>query len=242
MKKVSLHIIFKIVYEIIGIFDMSEKIRLLMVEDHKLLRMGLKSILEKYPLIEVVGEADTGEAAIEQTKLLKPDVILMDIGLPEMNGIQATQKIKELYPTIKIVVLTSHTDRKEVLDAITAGASAYMLKNIKTDYMIMVIQTVKEGAIWFDPGIAHIVRSKNLSAANPNISSRSAFKAEHANLTEREYEVLKLVVDGRSNADIADELKISEHTAKAHVCNIIQKLVVDDRTQAAVKAIKEGLV
>ncbi len=221
---------------------MSEKLRLLMVEDHKLLRMGLKSILEKYPLIEVVGEADTGEAAIEQTKLLKPDVILMDIGLPEMNGIEATKKIKELYPNIKIVVLTSHTDRKEVLDAIAAGASAYMLKNIKTDYMIMVVQTIKEGAIWFDPGIAHIVRSKNLSANNPKISSRSAFKAEHANLTEREYEVLKLVVDGRSNAEIADELKISDHTAKAHVCNIIQKLVVDDRTQAAVKAIKEGLV
>ncbi len=219
-----------------------EKIRLLMVEDHKLLRMGLKSILEKYPIIDVVGEADTGEAAIEQVKLLKPDVILMDIGLPEMSGIQATKKIKEMYPNIKIVVLTSHTDRKEVLDAITAGASAYMLKNIKTDYMLMVIQTVKEGAIWFDPGIAHIVRSKNLSTNNAKVSSRSAFKAEHANLTEREYEVLKLVVDGRSNAEIADELKISEHTAKAHVCNIIQKLVVDDRTQAAVKAIKDGLV
>lgn len=221
---------------------MSEKIRLLMVEDHKLLRMGLKSILEKYPLVEVVGEADTGESAIEQVRLLKPDVVLMDIGLPEMSGIQATQKIKEIYPNTKVVVLTSHTDRKEVLDAIAAGASAYMLKNIKTDYMIMVIQTVKEGAIWFDPGIAHIVRSKNLAAANPKVSSRSAFKAEHANLTEREYEVLKLVVDGRSNAEIADDLKISEHTAKAHVCNIIQKLVVDDRTQAAVKAIKEGLV
>lgn len=213
-----------------------------MVEDHKLLRMGLKSILEKYPLVEVVGEADTGESAIEQVRLLKPDVVLMDIGLPEMSGIQATQKIKEIYPNTKVVVLTSHTDRKEVLDAIAAGASAYMLKNIKTDYMIMVIQTVKEGAIWFDPGIAHIVRSKNLAAANPKVSSRSAFKAEHANLTEREYEVLKLVVDGRSNAEIADDLKISEHTAKAHVCNIIQKLVVDDRTQAAVKAIKEGLV
>ena len=221
---------------------MSEKIRLLMVEDHKLLRMGLKSILEKYPIIEVVGEADTGEAAIEQVKLLKPDVVLMDIGLPEMNGIQATKRIKEMYPNTKIVVLTSHTDRKEVLDAIMVGASAYMLKNIKTDYMIMVIQTVKEGAIWFDPGIAHIVRSKNLAAANPKLSSRSVFKAEHANLTEREYEVLKLVVDGNSNAEIADELKISEHTAKAHVCNIIQKLVVDDRTQAAVKAIKDGLV
>lgn len=221
---------------------MTEKIRLLMVEDHKLLRMGLKSILEKYPMIDVVGEADTGEVALEQVKLLKPDVVLMDIGLPEMSGIQATKKIKEMYPNIKIVMLTSHTDRKEVLDSITAGASAYMLKSIKTDYMIMVIQTVKEGAIWFDPGIAHIVRSKNLAASSPKGSSRSAFKAEHANLTEREYEVLKLVVDGRSNAEIADELKISEHTAKAHVCNIIQKLVVDDRTQAAVKAIKDGLV
>lgn len=222
---------------------MADKTRLLMVEDHKLLRMGLKSILEKYPNIEVIGEADNGEDSIELTKQLKPDVVLMDIGLPGMDGIQATKKIKEQNPNVKVIILTSHTDRKEVLQSVSVGASAYMVKDIKTEFMIMVIQSVKEGAIWFDPAIAPIIRSKNLAAQNGGkISSRSAFKAEHANLTEREYEVLKLVVEGKSNIEIADELKISEHTAKAHVCNIIQKLVVDDRTQAAVKAIKEGLV
>ncbi len=221
---------------------MEGKTKILMVEDHKLLRMGLKSILEKYPSIEVIGEAEDGEEAIEMAKRLKPDVILMDIGLPKIDGLQATKKIKESNPNIKIIILTSHTDRKDVLQAISYGASAYAVKDIKTDYLIMVINSVKEGAIWFDPAIAPIVRSKNMSDSSDKVSSRSAFKAEHANLTEREYEVLKLVVDGRSNAEIADELKISEHTAKAHVCNIIQKLVVDDRTQAAVKAIKEGLV
>ncbi len=221
---------------------MESKTRILMVEDHKLLRMGLKSILEKYPSIEVIGEAQDGEEAIELAKKLKPDVILMDIGLPKLDGLQATKKIKEFNPNIKVIILTSHTDKKDVLQALAAGASAYAVKDIKTEYLIMVIRSVKEGAIWFDPAIAPIVRSKSMYDSSDKVSSRSAFKAEHANLTEREYEVLKLVVDGKSNAEIADELKISEHTAKAHVCNIIQKLVVDDRTQAAVKAIKEGLV
>lgn len=220
---------------------MSEKIRILMVEDHKLLRMGLKSILEKYPNMIVVGEAETGKSAIEEARKLKPDVILMDIGLPDISGIEATQKIKEQLPNTKIIMLTSHSDKKEVIDSLLAGANGYMLKNIKSEYMTPIIQTIKEGAIWLDPAIANIIKDKNFFIGQ-KATSRSEFKADHANLTEREYEVLKLIVDGHSNADIASELKISEHTAKAHVCNIIQKLVVDDRTQAAVKAIKEGLV
>ena len=220
---------------------MSEKIRILMVEDHKLLRMGLKSILEKYPNMLVVGEAETGRIAIEEARRLKPDVILMDIGLPDISGIDATKKIKEFLPNTKVIMLTSHSDKREVIDSILAGANGYMLKNIKSEHMITIIQTIKEGAIWLDPSIAYVIKDKSLFVT-PKSTSRSDFKADHANLTEREYEVLKLIVDGRSNADIANELKISEHTAKAHVCNIIQKLVVDDRTQAAVKAIKEGLV
>lgn len=222
---------------------MSDKTRLFMVEDHKLLRVGLKAIFDEYENLQVVGEAEDGEEAIKLVDEVKPDVILMDIGLPKMDGIQATKIIKEKYPDMKVVVLTSHTDENEVMAAIAAGANAYAMKDIKTEYLIMVIESVKEGAIWLDPQIAPIVRAKNptlLQGAKPQ--SRASFKAEHANLTEREYEVLKLVVDGLSNNEIANDLNISEHTAKAHVCNIIQKLVVDDRTQAAVKAIKEGLV
>jgi DNA-binding NarL/FixJ family response regulator len=117
------------------------------------------------------------------------------------------------------------------------------MKDIKTEHLVSIIQTVNQGAFWLDPAIAKVViQKKSILQGNNKPYTRASFKADHANLTEREYEVLKLVVDGRSNNEIADLLKISEHTAKAHVCNIIQKLVVDDRTQAAVKAIKEGLV
>ncbi|OGI04345.1 MAG: hypothetical protein A2104_05775 [Candidatus Melainabacteria bacterium GWF2_32_7] len=220
--------------------------KLLMVEDHKLLRVGLKAIFEEYPSLEVVGEAEDGQTAIKLAKELNPDIILMDIGLPIMDGIEATRKIKDANPDVKIVILTSHSDENEVMQALAAGANAYAMKDIKTEYLIMVIESVNEGAIWLDPTVAKIVKEKNpalLHGPNGNKSqSRSDFKADHANLTEREYEVLKLVVEGKSNNEIANDLKISEHTAKAHVCNIIQKLVVDDRTQAAVKAIKEGIV
>lgn len=219
------------------------KIRLLMVEDHKLLRIGLRSIFEEYSNLLVVGEAEDGASAIKLAKELVPDVILMDIGLPIMNGIEATKKIKEFNPDIKIIVLTSHNTEDEVIQVIAAGANAFAMKDIKTEYLIMVIQSVNEGAFWLDPAIAKVILDKKpaiISSQKP--MSRASFKAEHANLTEREYEVLKLVVDGQSNNDIARTLNISEHTAKAHVCSIIQKLVVDDRTQAAVKALKEGLV
>ena len=221
---------------------MPNRIKLLMVEDHKLLRVGLKAIFDEYPNLQVIGEAEDGLTAVKLTKELKPDIILMDIGLPGIDGIEATRRIKESNPEIKIIILTSHSDENEVMQSLAAGANAYAMKDIKTEYLIMVIESVNEGAIWLDPAIAKIVREKNPSLLQGKPQSRSNFKAEHANLTEREYEVLKLVVDGKSNNEIANDLKISEHTAKAHVCNIIQKLVVDDRTQAAVKAIKEGLV
>ena len=159
----------------------------------------------------------------------------MDIGLPMLDGIQATKRIKEFDKNVKIIILTSHSDANEVNSAILAGADAYALKDIKTEYLVMVLRSVKDGAVWFDPNIAHLVKT----GSKPK---NTAFKEKHANLTEREYEVLKLIVDGKSNQEIADLLKISEHTAKAHVCNIMQKMLVDDRTQAAVKAIKENLI
>jgi len=222
---------------------MTEKIKILMVEDHKLLRVGLKAIFEEYPTLEVIGEAEEGSQAVKMARELRPHVILMDIGLPVMSGIEATRRIKESNPEIKIIILTSHTMESEVMEALAAGANAYAMKDIKTEYLVTVIQTVNEGAFWLDPSIAKVVMQKKpLTINNLKPQSRANFKAEHSNLTEREFEVLKLVVDGKSNNEIADELKISEHTAKAHVCNIIQKLVVDDRTQAAVKALKEGIV
>ena len=217
-------------------------IKILLVEDQKLIRIGIKSLFYEYPEMEIIGEASNGKEAIEKAKLIKPDIVLMDLGLPDINGIEATKKILEHNNNIKIVVLTSHITEDEVTLALQAGASAYVIKDITTDYLMNVIRMVKEGAMWLDPKIVPFIRDKNCGIIPSRQLSRSVFKERHSNLTQREYEVLKLIVDGQSNSDIAKTLTISEHTAKAHVCNIIQKLVVDDRTQAAVKALKEGLV
>ena len=217
-------------------------INVLLVEDYKLMRFGLKSLFDEIKDIEIVSEAENGKEALEKYKIMHPDIVLMDIGLPDVSGIDVTKKIIEQHPKAKIIMLTSHISEQEVTDSLHAGACAYVLKDINIDVLRMIIKTVKEGAMWLDPQVVPILREKNCGVIPPRQMSRAMFKEQHANLTQREYEVLKLVVDGKSNNEIAQELTISEHTAKAHVCNIIQKLVVDDRTQAAVKALKEGLV
>lgn len=219
-----------------------KSISLLMVEDHKLIRVGLKSLFSEASNVKVIAEAEYGKEAVDKAKMINPDVILMDIGLPDISGIEATRRILTDNPGQKVVILTSHINEKDVMDALNAGAYAYVIKDISTEILLMVIKTVFEGAIWLDPKVVPLIRDKSSCFIPQKQTSRAAFRAQHANLTEREYEVLKLVVDGQSNAEIANTLTISEHTAKAHVCNIIQKLVVDDRTQAAVKAIKDGLV
>lgn len=216
--------------------------KILMVEDQKLMRIGLKSLFDDYPELEIIGEAVNGKEAIEKAKLIKPDIILMDLGLPDISGIEATKKILEHNSNIRVLILTSHITEEEVTASLQAGASAYVIKDIATDFLMNVIKMIKAGAMWLDPQIVPFIRDKNSGIIPARQISRSVFKERHSNLTQREYEVLKLIVDGQSNSDIAKTLTISEHTAKAHVCNIIQKLVVDDRTQAAVKALKEGLV
>ena len=217
-------------------------IKILLVEDQKLMRIGIKSLFNEYPEMEIIGEADCAKEAIEKAKLIKPDVILMDLGLPDSNGIEATKKILEHNNNIKIIILTSHITEEEVTNSLQAGANAYVIKDTPTEYLMNVIKMVKAGAMWLDPQIVPFIKDKNCGIIPSRQLSRTVFKERHSNLTQREYEVLKLIVDGQSNSDIAKTLTISEHTAKAHVCNIIQKLVVDDRTQAAVKALKEGLV
>lgn len=217
-------------------------IKVLLVEDHKLMRVGLKSLFDEIDDIEVVSEAQSGKEAIEKYKTPYPDIVLMDIGLPDISGIEAAKKIIEINNRAKIIMLTSHISEQDVIDSLHAGACAYVMKDINIEILKMIIKTVCDGAMWLDPQVVPILREKNCGVIPPRQMSRAMFKEQHANLTQREYEVLKLVVDGKSNNEIAQELTISEHTAKAHVCNIIQKLVVDDRTQAAVKALKEGLV
>ena len=217
-------------------------IKILLVEDQKLMRIGIKSLFCDYPDLEIIGEATNGKEAIEKSKLIKPDIILVDLGLPDINGIEVTKRVLEHNNSIRVVILTSHITETEVTASLQAGASAYIIKDISTEFLMTVIRMVKAGAMWLDPQIVPFIRDKNCGIIPSRQLSRSVFKERHSNLTQREYEVLKLIVDGQSNSDIAKTLTISEHTAKAHVCNIIQKLVVDDRTQAAVKALKEGLV
>ena len=221
---------------------MVKPISILIAEDHKLMRVGMKALLDEDSAFSVIAEASNGKEAIDKACIHKPDIILMDIGFPDIDGLKATKIILDRHPELKIIILTSHVSETEVSQALSLGVFAYVIKDINTEILKMVIKSVNDGAVWFDPHIVPHIRGKNGTAIPVKKTGRAAFKSQHSNLTEREYEVLKLVVDGKSNNDIANLLSISEHTAKAHVCNIIQKLVVDDRTQAAVKALKEGLV
>lgn len=224
-------------------------IKVLLVEDHTMTRMGLQLALEKIEDIEIVGEAEDGEKAVAMAKQLNPDVILMDIGLPGIDGIEATQRIKEAKLEANILMFTSRDSESDVFAAFAAGANAYIMKGANPDQLMSAIRAVSEGTAWIDPAIAKIVL-KNIGQPqkaqpayaenNGQTSSRAAAMA--VGLTERETEVLKLIVEGMSNAQIAETLFITRATAKAHVHSILQKMCVDDRTQAAVTAMREGLV
>lgn len=216
-----------------------KKLNLILAEDHELTRIGLAHALQRNALINILGEAENGKQTIDMVKRLQPDVVLMDIGMPEMDGIEATRHIKQLYPEIKIVILSSRQEKEEVYASLSSGADAYCLKDIKVDRLIQALEMVSEGGTWLDPLIASMVID-----ALPDITQKANFMKEQlfqANLTDRELEVLKEICSGKSNKEIALALKISLYTVKAHVCNIIQKLSVDDRTQAAIKAIQAGL-
>ena len=225
-----------------GNFIMLNPIIILLVEDQKLMRIGIKALFEENNEQLIFKEAESAREAIDTAKTFKPHVVLMDIGLPDMSGIEAAKRIMADNKKVKVIMLTSHSSAKEVEDALAAGASAYVLKDITAESLMVIVKTINEGAMWLDPQVVPYIRDKNAAVIPARQVTRAAFREQHANLTQREYEVLKLVVDGKSNSEIAKDLTISEHTAKAHVCNIIQKLVVDDRTQAAVKALREGLV
>lgn len=219
----------------------SAVIRLVLVEDYKLVRIGLRSVLNEDPRIEVVGEAETGEQGIELVKQLKPDLVILDLGLPGIDGIEVTKLIKEMDEEIKIVILTSHEVEDEVLAALSAGANAYCLKEITSNRLIEVVKSVYEGAAWLDPAIAGMALEM-FSSSGVKSKAGAAGARSDLQLTERENQVLTLLVEGKSNSEIADALSVSVHTAKAHVCSILQKLSVHDRVQAAVKAVKENLV
>ena len=214
------------------------KYNILIVEDHELTRFGLKTTFENVDYAENIFEADSAEAAIDIFNNNKVDIIIMDLGLPNMNGIEATKKIKSLNKDVKVVILTSHNDEKEVLNSLKAGANAYCSKEINPQRLVQVVQSVADGAAWFDPSIAHIVLKA--SASSPTFDTENNRK--DYDLTSREAQILKLMTEGYSNMEIAQILVISINTTKAHVANILQKLEVDDRLQAALKALKHNIV
>lgn len=214
------------------------KSNILIVEDHELTRFGLKTAFESCDFIDQIFEAESAETGLEIASNNEINLIIMDLGLPGMDGIEATKQVKALNKDIKIVVLTSHNDEQEVLNSLKAGANAYCSKEINPKRLIQVVQSVLDGAAWFDPSISHIV----LEAAT-KVQETIAQKPErNYGLTSRETQILKLITEGYSNIEIAKELFVSINTTKAHVASILQKLEVDDRLQAALKALKEKLV
>ncbi|MGA7935331.1 MAG: response regulator transcription factor [Kovacikia sp.] len=208
-------------------------LRILIVEDDPMMQLGLEQSLEDYPQLTVVGQATDGYLGVEMALKLKPDVIVMDIGLPRLDGIEATQQIKAALPNIRIVMLTSHTTENEVIAALSSGADAYCIKGTNVDRLIAAISAAQEGATYLDPQIARRV-IEHLKPPSP--------VSNVGHLSQRELEVLKLMVEGKSNPEIAAELYLSPNTVKTHIRGIMNKLAVDDRVQAAVVALRTGLV
>lgn len=223
----------------------NKDIKVLLVEDHMMIRMGTALVIEKTEGITLVGEAEDGQQGVEVAKELLPDVILMDIGLPVIDGIEATRRIKELNLDSKILIFTSRDNDDDVFAALAAGADGYIMKGATAQQLTAALTAVNEGTAWLDPAIARLVLSnvqkqKSEEATTDSINYKAGKNT--FGLTEREMEVLALIVDGLSNPEIAEKLFITRATAKAHVHSILQKLYVDDRTQAAVTAMREGLV
>lgn len=211
---------------------------ILIVEDHELTRFGLKTTFEGVDFIDNIFEADSAESAIQVFDENNIDIVIMDLGLPNMNGLEATRQIRSSNKDVKIIILTSHNDEKEVLNSLKAGANAYCSKEINPQRLVEVVQSVADGAAWFDPSIAHIVLKA--SANSPYFDTEN--NSKDYDLTAREAQILKLMTEGYSNMEIAQILVISINTTKAHVANILQKLEVDDRLQAALKALKYKIV
>ena len=214
------------------------KINILIEEDHELTRFGLKTTFEGVDYVENIYEADSAEKALEIFNEHPVDVVVMDLGLPGMNGIDATKKLRDSNKDVKVIILTSHNDEKEVLNSLKAGANAYCSKEINPQRLVAVVQSVADGAAWFDPSIAHI----DLKASTSSRGFDTETSSKDYDLTSREKQILKLMTEGYSNMEIAQLLVISINTTKAHVASILQKLEVDDRLQAALKALKNNIV
>lgn len=232
------------------------KIRVVLIEDHDLTRFGIRTFLQQQTDIEIVGEARDGRSGLTLLKTSKPDVAIVDIGLPDMTGIEVTQQLRqhterENIPQPKVLIMTLQDNQEVVLAAFAAGADSYCMKDTSSEQLVDAVRVTAEGNAWIDPTIARIVLSQvkpSGNAAQNDVAkvaiNRLSDEEQAINypLTDRELDVLKLIVDGCSNAAIAEKLYITVGTVKTHVRNILNKLSVDDRTQIAVRALRSGLV
>jgi DNA-binding NarL/FixJ family response regulator len=211
------------------------RIRVLLADDHGVVRRGLRGFLELLDDIEIVGEAEDGRQAVDSAGDLQPDVVLMDLVMPGMDGIAATAEIKRRWPDVEVVALTSFIEEERVTAALEAGATGYLLKDADADDVALAVRRAYAGEVHLDPQVARLLATRIRSRKEPALPA-------HEPLTERELEVLRLVAKGLANKEIAAQLDITERTARTHVSNILGKLDLASRTQAALWAIEHRIV
>ncbi|MEA3336517.1 MAG: response regulator transcription factor [Chloroflexota bacterium] len=224
--------------------DSSSTIRVLITDDQDIVRQGLSVILRHADGIKVAGQAADGQETLDMVPALEPDVVLMDLKMPRLNGIHATREITRSYPGVRVVVLTTYDGDEWVFDAIRAGASGYLLKDSDGDEIVAAIRGVVEGEVRIDPAVAGKVLEEFSRLSDQSPAARATARREDPlleELTEREQAILQLLAQGKSNREIAEELYLAEGTVKNYVSTIISKLQANDRTQAAILALKRGL-
>jgi DNA-binding NarL/FixJ family response regulator len=222
-------------------------IKVLLVDDQTLIRQGIRLLLEIETDIQVVGQAANGREALDQVESLRPDVVLMDVRMPEMDGVVATRELRARFPDVKVIILTTFEDDETVFEGLKAGARGYLLKDISSEEMAAAVRKVAAGEALIEPRLTRKVLaefSRLASAHNGHVSSKDVASSESlpVPLTERELEVLKALTRGLSNREIAEQLVITEGTVKNHVSSLLDKLGVRDRTQAVLKGQELGLL
>jgi len=212
-----------------------DKIKVLLAEDHIIVREGTRDLIQRQPDMEIVGEAGDGEEAVELTAKLRPNVVIMDIAMPKLNGIEATKQIKQLNPAVAVLVLTAYSNEEYIFALLEAGAAGYLLKNVRGSQFIDAIRAVNSGESVLHPTIARRVIERLTSPANSGTEARSTEP-----LSDREVDVLKLAAKGISNKDIAEQLFLSPRTVQVHLGHIFNKLGVASRTEAVLYGLRRG--
>lgn len=226
--------------------ETQKDVNIILIDDHKLFREGVKRILEFESAFHVIAEGDDGSVATSLVEENKPDIVLMDINMPNINGVQATAELIKKFPEVKVIILSIHDDETYVSHALKTGAQGYLLKEMDAEALIEAIKVVSSGGSYLHPRVTHNLVKEYRRLAKENASGIIKKNIEHRKplhlLTRRECQVLQLLAEGKSNRAVAESLYISEKTVKNHVSNILQKMNVNDRTQAVVSAIRKGWV